>query len=98
MLNGRQAEASHTSILVMINSDHCPLYDGLGFQRYERYARFAIEQGITYVPAVRFFDANGQLLTSDLVGAGLADFYLFYLESATSKAREDLKKSRAFTN
>ena len=60
------------------------------------HASFAIEQGITLVPTVRFFDVNGQPLTSDLVGAGLSDFYLFYLESAISKARENLGRSRVF--
>lgn len=60
--------------------------------RHTTHARFAFDQGISLVPTVRFFGAEGEVLTEDLVGAGLPDFYLYYLEGAIRRAAVKLKK------
>ncbi len=61
------------------------------------HTRFAFAQGISLVPTVRFFGAQGEVLTRDLVGAMLPDFYLDYLEGAIRRAVRRLN-SRNFSS
>ncbi len=63
--------------------------------RKTTHTRFAFEQGISIVPTVRFFGTQGEVLTHDLVGASLPDFYLDYLEGSIRRAAGKLKQGKA---
>ncbi len=56
------------------------------------HASFANQQGVGFVPIVRFFGPHGTRLAPDLVGLGLEDFYLPYLLESVEKARTKLKR------
>lgn len=54
-------------------------------------AAFASAENIKLVPVVAFYGPNGKQLADRLVGAGVADYYQHYLESAIKKSAEALK-------
>lgn len=56
------------------------------------HASFADQQGVGFVPIVRFFGPHGTRLAPDMVGLGLEDFYLSYLLESVGKARSKLKR------
>jgi hypothetical protein len=52
---------------------------------------FAKRLKIEIAPVVFFFNAQGTQLAKPLVGAGLADFYHAYLETAFDEAKTKIK-------
>ena len=54
-------------------------------------AAFASAENIKLVPVVAFYGPNGKQLADRLVGAGVADYYPSYLESAIEKSAAALK-------
>jgi len=53
---------------------------------------FAVSQGVTLVPHLRFLGPDGEALAPDLVGLTTRDFYGAYLEDSISNAGEKLRK------
>jgi thioredoxin-related protein len=60
------------------------------------HTHFAVDQGVSLVPTVRFYGVNGEQLVPDLVGAILPDFYLDYLEGAINQAVRKLEQTTLF--
>lgn len=55
---------------------------------------FAQQQGISFVPTLRFFDHAGRQLVPDLVGLMTEDFYGHYLARAIDEAQAALSRRR----
>lgn len=52
---------------------------------------FAVSQGVTLVPHLRFLGPDGEALVPDLVGLTTRDFYGAYLENSIATAGEKLR-------
>ncbi len=86
----RQPKYQHTLLVRQINTDEdTPLRNFRGELTTHR--QFAREQNTQLVPVVAFFNAQGQALTSPIIGARLPDFYQSYLEQTLSEAQQKLK-------
>jgi len=53
---------------------------------------FAVSQGVTLVPHLRFLGPDGEALVPDLVGLTTRDFYGAYLENSIATAGEKLRR------
>jgi len=53
---------------------------------------YARSQGVYVVPTIRFLGPDGQLLSADLVGTLIPDFYAGYLEDAIRESVEKLQR------
>ena len=74
-----------TAVIRMIKDDATPLVDFTG--KRTNHAEFSARQGVRLVPTLRFFSAAGERLAEDLVGVGLEDYYLAYLQQRLDQAQ-----------
>ena len=76
------------AMIRMVKNDATPIVDFTG--AHTSHAEFAARQGVRLVPTLRFFSSSGERLADDLVGVGLEDFYLAYLDQRLDQARSAL--------
>lgn len=77
--------SADTAVIRMVKDDATPLVDFAGSRT--NHAEFSARQGVRLVPTLRFFSGTGERLAEDLVGVGVEDYYLAYVQQRLDQAQ-----------